>query len=89
MCVSLCCCLLAELECSVPVAPANGGRTYTSRNVGSSVRYHCNSGHRLVGEHITKCENQQGRAVWSGPPPKCEGEEEVTCLVKTNFVLVM
>lgn len=81
MCVSLCCCLLAELECGVPVAPANGGHTYSSLNVGSAVRYHCNAGHRLVGEQVRTCESRQGAAAWSGPPPKCEGEEEMSDLL--------
>ena len=80
--VLLVCCLLVELQCPEPVAPANGSRTYHYLSVGSLVQYHCQSGHRLVGESVRTCVKRQEKAEWSGPPPVCEGEIEQHRLVR-------
>ena len=57
------------ITCPTASSPANGEVTATGNTYGSSARYTCNSGYRLVGEAIAVCQ-LNGR--WSSSAPTCQ-----------------
>lgn len=57
------------ITCNEPDAPPGGFVVGYDLNVHSSIEYHCEVGHKLVGENTLTC-NSNGE--WSGEPPICE-----------------
>lgn len=57
------------ITCNEPDAPPGGFVVGYDLNVHSSIEYHCEIGHKLVGENTFTC-NSNGE--WSGEPPICE-----------------
>ncbi|XP_053943634.1 complement receptor type 2 isoform X3 [Cuculus canorus] len=60
-------------QCGHPGEPVNGKITFlTDLLFGSTVRYSCEEGHRLIGQSSRRCEISGGRVAWSGDLPTCQ-----------------
>ncbi|XP_065554659.1 complement receptor type 2-like isoform X2 [Lathamus discolor] len=60
-------------KCTHPGEPVNGKISFlTDLLFGSTVRYSCEKGHRLIGQASRRCEVSGGRVAWSGDVPVCQ-----------------
>ena len=58
--------------CADPVAPANGGVSFSGNEVGDTATYTCDSGFDLVGEGLATCTAAaDGTASFQPGPPTC------------------
>ncbi|XP_058853305.1 CUB and sushi domain-containing protein 2-like [Acipenser ruthenus] len=66
--------------CSPPSAPSHGAiRSQTGTRLGSTLRFSCDQGYRLVGQNSATCtRSSQGLYQWNTPPPLCQA---VSCSV--------
>ncbi|XP_041089827.1 CUB and sushi domain-containing protein 2-like [Polyodon spathula] len=66
--------------CSAPSAPLHGAiRSQTGTRLGSTLRFSCDQGYRLVGQNSATCtRSSQGVYQWNTPPPLCQA---VSCSV--------
>ena len=62
--------------CSPPRNPFNGTvHSLTGTKLGSTLRFSCDQGFRLVGQSSATCtRNQQGIHQWNAPVPLCQGK---------------
>lgn len=56
------------ITCQEPEVPAGGYVVGYDFNIHSSIEYHCDPGHKLVGTSILQCNNN---GEWSTTPPEC------------------
>ena len=70
--------LLAAPYCSLPQPPAHGLiLSQTGLQPGSTVRFGCDSGYRLVGHSTATCsQHPQGYFHWNEAIPLCQGESK-------------
>lgn len=61
--------LFLVISCPDPEVPAGGYMEAYDYNVHSTIDFHCEKGHKLVGEPNLTC---QSDGEWSGESPKCE-----------------
>ncbi|XP_059723558.1 complement receptor type 2 isoform X2 [Haemorhous mexicanus] len=60
-------------QCSHPGEPVNGKIiSLTNLQLGSTVVYSCEEGHRLIGQPSRRCEISGGRVAWTGHTPLCQ-----------------
>lgn len=57
------------ISCPDPEVPAGGYMEAYDYNVHSTIDFHCEKGHKLVGEPNLTC---QSDGEWSGESPKCD-----------------
>ncbi|XP_070794674.1 sushi, von Willebrand factor type A, EGF and pentraxin domain-containing protein 1 [Pituophis catenifer annectens] len=58
-----------SIQCELPLFPENGFVHFTENTVGSTVKYTCNPGYKLIGSDTRHC--MSGRQ-WSDSAPTCE-----------------
>ena len=63
--------------CSPPNNPVNGTvHSVTGTKLGSTLRFSCDQGFRLVGQSSATCtRTAQGIYQWNAPVPLCQGED--------------
>lgn len=57
------------ITCQEPEVPAGGYVVGYDFNIHSSIEYHCDPGHKLIGTSILQCNNN---GEWSTTPPECQ-----------------
>lgn len=62
-------CFITVISCAEPEAPVGGEFEAYDYNVHSTIDFHCEKGHKLVGESSLTCQTD---GEWSGESPKCE-----------------
>lgn len=62
------------VSCGWLAAPSNGHKEDFKYLVGSTVRFHCESGYSLAGADTSTC---QADGTWSAPTPECQLGEDV------------
>lgn len=79
-------CTFPVITCADPEVPAGGYMEAYDYNVHSTIDFHCEHGHKLVGESSLICQ-QDGE--WSGDSPKCECKFSiVVCMMKKiDFII--
>ena len=62
------------MKCPDPVAPANGGMSFSGNDVGDTATYTCDSGFELTGEATATCTEDAGgnSASFQPAPPTCQ-----------------
>ncbi|CAI9552716.1 unnamed protein product, partial [Staurois parvus] len=73
-----------ETRCETPSQLDNGYTEYDNVTVGSSVKYYCQNGYSLDGEHIAVC---TGNGTWSYPTPVCKHPCPVPFVIPENAVV--
>ena len=63
---------IAVPMCPDPVAPANGGVTFTGNNIGDTATYTCDSGFELDGLPTATCADGD-ETSFQPPAPTCVG----------------
>ena len=63
------------MKCGDPGTPDDGVQGGTTFRIGSTVRFYCNSGYKLIGEAVRKC---QKNGLWSGQQPICDNGSRST-----------
>lgn len=68
-------------ECPDPGVPLNARRFGDNFQLGSSISVICEEGFiKTQGAETITCELANGKVMWSGPIPKCEGNNKVFSL---------
>lgn len=61
--------ILAPSSCGSPDKLLNTTIEDTNHNIGSSIKYMCPIGYKLIGSETRKCEED---GFWSGKAPSCK-----------------
>uniref|UniRef100_A0A8C3WE67 Sushi domain containing 2 n=1 Tax=Catagonus wagneri TaxID=51154 RepID=A0A8C3WE67_9CETA len=70
------------VSCGWLAPPSYGHKEGTSYLVGSTIRFHCNSGYSLAGAQASTC---QADGTWSWPTPTCQPGRRYTVLLSIVF----
>lgn len=70
------------ITCQEPEVPTGGYVVGYDFNIHSSIEYHCDAGHKLIGTSILQCNNN---GEWSATPPECQCEHNYK-LYKTYYI---
>jgi len=65
------------ITCQEPEVPAGGYVVGYDFNIHSSIEYHCDPGHKLIGTTTLQCNNN---GEWSTTPPECQCEFKRTII---------
>ena len=62
------------MKCPVPVAPADGGVSYTGVDIGDTATYTCDYGFKLIGKGTATCiaVTESNTAIFQPVPPTCQ-----------------
>lgn len=85
VCISV---LVTAAYCSTPNSPVNGSvHSQTGTKLGSTLRFSCDQGFRLVGQSSATCtRTPQGIYQWNAPVPLCQGGLKL--LTQNHLVLI-
>lgn len=61
--------ILVVITCQEPEVPAGGYVVGYDFNIHSSIEYHCDAGHKLIGTSVLQCNNN---GEWNSMPPECQ-----------------
>lgn len=65
------------ITCQEPEVPTGGYVVGYDFNIHSSIEYHCDPGHKLIGTTTLQCNNN---GEWSTTPPECQCEFKQTII---------
>ncbi|XP_010602217.1 sushi domain-containing protein 2 isoform X1 [Fukomys damarensis] len=74
--------LQPEVSCGWLAAPSNGHKEGFKYLMGSTIRFHCESGYSLAGADTSTC---QADGTWSAPTPQCQLGRSYTVLLSIIF----
>lgn len=66
------------ITCQEPEVPTGGYVVGYDFNIHSSIEYHCDPGHKLIGTTTLQCNNN---GEWSATPPECQCEFKQTIVL--------
>lgn len=72
------------ITCQEPEVPTGGYVVGYDFNIHSSIEYHCDAGHKLIGTSILQCNNN---GEWNIPPPECQCKYQHTFNISTLYCL--